>query len=486
MKYLFLFFSIFCLPLLHSCKNDIGDTIHGNYPIDIGKIITYNCATSGCHNSQSYQAAAGLNLSSWNDLFLGSNNGSPVIPYNSSFSSLCYFTNTYFELGSQNLPTMPLNQKPLPYDDVRKIKAWVDNGAPDVNGKVMWSDQPTRKKLYAVNQGCDMVTVFDAITQLPMRCINVGNKIGPDTPHQIKVSADGKYWYVLFVNNNVLQKFRCTDDAHVADIPLTPKAAGTGPDDATDWNTLTITNDGKRAYCVSWTGSGKIAAVDLEKNKLIHYLGGQYFPHGIALNKQEDKLYVTAQTGNFMTAIDTSFSTATQFWLSGVGVNYSSLLDPHDIILSPDGENFLVTCQKSNEVRVYNIAQNKVTHVIPTGVFPQEIVYSKSTGQYYVSCTNDSVSFPNSFGVITKIDGTSYGAVKLKCGFQPHGIAVDESAKLIYVLSRNISSSGPLPHHTSQCVGRNGFVNFVDLSTFSLLPKKYELSVDPYYIHARP
>jgi hypothetical protein len=41
----------------------------------------------------------------------------------------------------------------------------------------MWSDNPNRKKYYVLNQGCDVVTVFDAETQLPMRYITVGNII---------------------------------------------------------------------------------------------------------------------------------------------------------------------------------------------------------------------------------------------------------------------------------------------------------------------
>ena len=63
---------------------------------------------------------------------------------------------------------------------------------------------------------------------------------------------------------------------------------------------------------------------------------------------------------------------------------------------------------------------------------------------------------------------------------------MDEKKKIIYVLSRNTQSTGPPPHHSSLCAGRNGFVNFIDLKTFTLTTKKYELSVDPYFINPRP
>jgi len=470
-----------------ACRKDIGKVNRGNYPSDIGTIISTNCAVQGCHNSASANAAADFNLESWTKMFEGANNGSPIIPYNSKFSSLCSFINTYPELGLQNKPTMPLNRKPLSFTEVQLIIDWIDAGAPDINGNVMWADNPSRKKLYAVNQGCDVVTVFDGESLLPMRFIRVGPKGVGNTPHQVRVSPDGKYWYVIFINNNIMQKFRCSDDSYVADIPLTPVAAGTstsGMDDALNWNTFVITKNSKLAYCVSWP-DGKVACVDLEKGKLIHFLGGQTVPHGIVLNDAEDKFYIAAQTGNYITEYDTGFVNSNEIILENTGKNTSSSLDPHDMILSPDKKSILITCQKSNEVRVLNIATHAV-QVIPTGTYPQEIVYSESTYEYFVSCPDDTTSFPGSHGVISRINASSYIATKIKCGFQPHGIAVDESKKLLYVLSRNIIANGPAPHHSSQCQGRNGFVNFIDLNTFTLLDKRYELSVDPYFIFARP
>lgn len=478
--------AVVLIPL--SCTRKVGLVNFGDYPHDIGKIINTNCSVSGCHNAVSAPAAASLNLETWSAMFKGSSNGSPVIPYSSKFSSLCYFINTYSNLGAQNVPTMPLNESALSYEEVKKIKDWIDAGAPDKNGKVMWAEA-NRKKLYAVNQGCDVVTVLDAETQLPMRYINVGNRADIESPHQVRVSPDGNYWYVIFTNNNIMQKFRCSDDSYVGDIPLSPYAAGQSSnpqDDAFDWNSFIITKDGRKGYCASLNKNGKVAAVDLVNRKLLHYQAGFVYSHGVALNAAEDKVYVTAQQGNFITRIDTGFVFST-FEIpieNGVNVNYASSLDAHDIILSPDGQNFWITCQKSNEVRVFNINSGLVTAAINTGTFPQEIVYSKSRNEYFVSCTSDTTG--GAYGSVTRISGSNYLAAKLYCGFQPHGIAVHDNTGLLYVLSRNLLSKGPLPHHTNQCGGRNGYVSFVDLNTFRVLPKKYELSSDPYFIFAQP
>lgn len=488
MKHYLKYFALLIVLFFISCKKDVGHVNYGDYPVEIGKIISANCAVSGCHNTKSYKAAGNYNLESWQNMFSGSNTGSPVIPYNKKFSSLCYYVNTFPELGLQSQPTMPLNKKALTYEEVKKINDWIDNGAPDINGNVKWAENNYRKKFYAVNQGCDVVTVFDAETQLPMRYIEVGNKPGIiESPHQVKVSWDGKYWYVIFINNNIMQKFRCSDDSYVGEIPLSPLSAGTGNTDALDWNTFIISKDNKRAYCVSWTASGKIAAVDLEKMQLIHFLGGQYFPHGIALNYSEDAVYVASQTGNFITKIDTGFSNTTPFSLDNGPLKYVSSLDPHDILLSKNNsDELLITCQKSNDVRVFNVSSGVVTTTISMGKYPQEIVFSVVANAYFVSCPYDSTSFAGSMGLVTKINASNYATNNLKVGFQPHGIAVDDVKNLIYVVSRNIQSNGPAPHHTSLCNGRNGFVNFIDLMSFTLLPKRYELSVDPYFIYPRP
>lgn len=476
---------VFFLIVLLSCRKDVGKINYGDYPHEIGEILVNSCAVNGCHNSASKKAAADYNLKTWKAMFSGSSNGSPVIPYSSKFSSLCYFINTFPDLGVQNQPTMPLNRDALSYEQVKIIKEWIDKGAPDLSGNVMWTDDPQRKKLYAVNQGCDVVTVFDSETQLPIRYIDVGNKPGPDTPHQIRVSADGKYWYVIFINNNIMQKFRCSDDSYVGDIPLTPFAAGSGTQDDLAWNTFIISKNGKRAYCTSLNNNGRVSAVDLENRKLLAFSGVLANPHGIALNAEQDKVYVGAQENNYIMILDTGFTSVNTVYLDN-NTSPNTFIKPHDIILSPDEKELLITCQQSNDVRVLDVLTDQVIKIIPTGVFPQEIIYSKAMDRYYVSCTEDYVTLPGATGILTQINANSYGSSNIACGYQPHGIAVDETKKLLYVLSRNISTNGPLPHHTSQCGGRNGFVSFVDLVTFKVLPKRYELSSDPYFISARP
>ncbi len=474
-KIIIIFFIAFIGVVISSCKKDAEIPVtSSDFPKEIGVIFSNKCATSGCHNSASYKAAADLNLSSYVTLFQGSSTGSPVIPFRSDFSSLCYFINTYDDLGPKNNPTMPSGGKPLSRKEVEIIKHWIDAGAPDKDGHIMWSDNPNRKKHYVLNQGCDVVTVFDSETNLPIRYITVGNKSGViESPHMIKVSPDGQYWYVVFVGNNIMQKYRTSDDSFVAQATLTSNV---------NWNTFAISNDGKQAYCVSWEASSQIAIVNLQTMTLKDYTGGLLYGHGCTLNNTNDTIYITAQTGNYIYRIDTALTNLETIIIDGTTTqNFNSSIDPHQIIFSNDGSKYFISCQASNEVRVLKTGDNSLLQVIPTGQFPQEFAKNVALNKLYVSCEKDPNSNSKIQGSITEIDMTTYQASNYKVGYLPHGIAVDEAHNLLLVASRNVFTTGPTPHHTGVC-GRNGFVSYFNLSNMNLLPKTIEVASDPYSI----
>ncbi len=477
----FIFIGVAFFSFLISCKKDSAPILFGDYPTEVGRIITYKCATAGCHNDASYQAAASLNLSSYSSLFRGSSNGSSVIPYRSDFSSLCYFINTYDEFGPKNFPTMPLNGSALSKTEVKTIKEWIDNGAPDINGKVMWADNPNRKKYYVLNQGCDVVTVFDATTQLPMRYITVGiNPNMAESPHMIRLSPDGQFWYVIFVANNIIQKYRASDDHLVAETVL---------GSSLNWNTMVISDNGKKAYCMAWP-NGSVASINLDQMTVIHYYTNLFSNgHGTALNVANDTLYVTSQSGNFIYKCDTGFSNPpTQVVLDVSGTpptSTANTLDPHEITFSPDGNTYFVTCQATNEVRVMSTVGDLYLTSISTGVYPLEIVKSISKNKLYVTCQDDPNTSSTVKGSVTVIDMGTYQATNYKVGYQPHGIAIDEANGYVIVASRNLLINGPTPHHTGVC-GRNGFVSYFKLSTMELLTKKTEVASDPYSVCVRP
>jgi DNA-binding beta-propeller fold protein YncE len=466
--------------LLTSCSKDSQIIDYGDFPVERGEIFGNKCSTSGCHDDKSNANCENFNMASFTKLFLGSEHGSSVIPYRSDFSTLCASVNTYPELGFVSGPTMPLDRNVLSKEEVLTIKNWINQGAPDKNGKVMWSENSNRKKYYVLNQGCDVVTVCDAETQLPIRYITVGNLPNAEAPHMIRISPDGNYWYVVFANNNILQKYRTTDDVLVGQVTL-------GVD--LSWNTITISNDNKKAYCVSWQGNSKIAAVNLETMKVIHYNIGTTNAHGSALNKTNDTLYVTSQSGNFIYKVDTGFTmipTQITLDMSGIPSNTPGTFDPHEILFSADGSKYFVTCEAANQVRVMNTSNDALVQVINTGAFPLEMVKSNAQQKLYVTCQDEqNPNDPQQVGCVTVIDMNSFNVTNYPVGFQPHGITLDETNGYVIVASRNVLSSGPPPHHTTAC-GRTGFVNYFKIATMELLEKETVVASDPYSLAIRP
>ncbi|MES2139578.1 MAG: hypothetical protein V4511_07700 [Bacteroidota bacterium] len=476
----FLIFSFFVITLI-SCTTDKGIPDYNNYPDDIGKLFFTKCSTPGCHTDASKDAAAGLSMESWDKLFEGGKGSAAVIPFRHDYSTLFSYTNTFSDLGISNIPTMPFNSANLSREEVLLLKNWINAGAPSRDGFVKFSDDPNRKKIYISNQGCDVVTVMDQETLLPMRYIDVGNTGGTESPHMIKVSPDGQYWYVVSISGNSLQKYRTSDDSFVGEAFLSVK----------NWNTLTISNDGQKAYAIDWSSNGDIAEVDLTTFAVTHNMGYN-FPHGSCLNPVGDTLYVTQQNSSNklykMPVNDLSAFTEVNLFT----VQPASFLNAHEVFFSPDGTKYFVTCQGTSELRIFQQGTDQLLAIIPVGALPSEMSASVLHGYLFVSCPEDITSFPGKRGAVWVIDINTNSLINtIYTGHQPHGIAVDDTKNLVYVANRNATTDGPAPHHSGVCGGRNGYVTFIDMSTLTLLKsgtsdKKVEVSVDPYSVAVRP
>lgn len=454
--------------VLSHCKadKDLKDLSGSGYPKEVGNILLTNCAVSGCHNDQSKEAAGGLSLTTWNNMFKGARGEAVTIPFQHKFSPLFLFTNTYNNLGLGLKPTMPIGKPPLSEEEIKTLRDWIDQGAPDAEGNIKFSN--SLKKIYVTNQGCDVVAVLDQKTGLVMRYINVGNLATTESPHSVRVSPDGKSWYVVFIQSNIIQKYSTRDDSFQGQAVI-----GTG-----SWNTFVITPDSKYAFITDFNND-QIAYVDLTAMQLKFKYSNYSKPHGIAITNSGNTLYVCAQQSNFIYKINVTDPSSDEF----ITILLQGGFAPHEVVLSPDETKYFVTCQGSNDLRIFSVATDELLAIIPTGSFPQEVVLSKN-GYGFVTCPEDTSSFAGKRGSVTVFNHNNNSFVKnIFVGFQPHGIAVDEEKGLVYIANRNISESGPAPHHTTECGGRNGYLTHIDLYKLELIEgSQTELSVDPYFI----
>ncbi|MBL0072542.1 MAG: hypothetical protein IPP34_12370 [Bacteroidetes bacterium] len=462
------------VALITSCKYDKEEPVvafnNGCYPPEVAEILVKKCATAGCHNTISKDAASGLDLSSWEAMFAGNGNGATTIPFRSDQSTLFYFINTDSTLGITQIPTMPYNANPLTPAEVLTIRNWIDNGAPNCNGFVKFSDNPNRRKVYVANQGCDLIGVHDPETKVVMRYINVGNSAAIESPHMVRISPDGQFWYVAFINGNVLQKYRTSDDTFVGEAVITQGA----------WNTFVVSPDGSKAWVVDFSQTGRIAYVNTQTMTLEKmYWDPGFFqsPHGSTISSDGNTLLITGQSGNKIykwDVTDPMFPEYEEIFINNTGGNAA---DPHEAAYSPDGSKYFVTCQGRDEVRVFNTSDDSFITAIPTGSFPLEMSLAPSYNLIFVSCEVGNA--------VTVIDMNTLTAVKtINVGYQPHGLAVDEVEGVVFVANRNTpTSGGPAPHHTSSCGGRNGYMTLINLNTLELDDDfKMELSVDPYSV----
>lgn len=472
--YRFLLIALSTIPI-GSCHKWIDPSFsRSDYPEAIEKIMSDKCATAGCHNNKSFQNAGNLNLTTHQNLMKGAVNGAVIIPYSPVQSSLMQFVNTYDDLGLRGTPTMPLNAPALTREEVMTLRDWVMAGCPDRDGNIPFAaNAETRRKIYISNQGCDLMSVVDAESQLVMRYVKVGkNDNTTEVPHNVRISPDGKYWYVCFIDGNFFQKY----DA-VTDRLLDTYEIGTGL-----WNIIKITSDGKKAFVSAL--NGKFAEVDLQTKFVKKYDGLLINPHGIALSRNDDTVYVTSQYGNMIYRLIPSLGQIDQISLQkGMPpVTTQGLLDPHEILMNSDHSKYYVTCQASNEIRVMQAGVDTLLQVIPVGGFPLEMAMAKGRHLLFVTCQEDANPNPLSKGSVYVIDMENSTVVRVirEKFYQPHGIAYDDIRQYLYVVSRNADANGPAPHHISECGNRNGFYDVIDINTWQRVRSSAEVSVDPY------
>ena len=469
-------------PFILSCTKDVGVLSNGSsYPKEIAEILLTRCSVSGCHNAASKGAASGLSLENWEAAFNGSRGGAIIIPFRPDFSTLCYYTNSFTDLGPSLEPRMPVNQEPLTRADYLKLSNWIKNGAPDNKGFIKFSN--SLNKLYVTNQLCDIVTVLDAATKLPMRYVNVGILPKTEFPVCIKLSPDKKYWYVSFLASGILQKFDAATDTYSEQADL-----GEG-----SWSSFELTGDSKFAFCIDNNSSGRIAYVDLLEMKVITYYSHTDFVYSrsAAIHNTLKKLYTGTESGNYISVLDFMNPVSPlikQVILDGSQLlDHTSSLDPVFLYLEESLNLCIVACRGSKEIKLLDTRKDSIIRSIYLGASPSSMDFVKSQKKVLVTCTDDSLSFPENMGSVKIVDVASGQIVKIiNPGYQPNGICVNEAMNYAAVVNSNISPKGPRPHHTSACSGRNGYVTFIDLKTMELIPNiKYELAVYPYAIALR-
>jgi hypothetical protein len=463
-----------------SCvKHSAIPETYSNFPPNIEKILAGKCAISGCHNPVSKDAASGLSLKDYESLFEGNTGGPVVIPYRPDLSLLCLYTNTSPEFGQALQPTMPLGKEVLSREDFLSIYYWILDGAPDKKGQTHFGNDPVRSKYYVTSMLCDNVYILDAETKLPMGCVDVGITARKDFPACVQVSPDKSTWAVSFLSLGQLHVYDAANDRFLFAVSL-----GEG-----SWQSFVFTPDGKYAICVDNSRTGQLVCVDLDAHEIVSKIShpSLVYPRSVVISDDGKDLFIGTEIGNYITClgiVNGQLAFRQNINLDSQPVNSDPGPDP-GLLCEANGTIF-IGCSGTQKILSLDMATKQVMSSHDIGAPPTFMTWLESKKTLFVSCMNDTLSFAGHSGSLKVINNQAGTLQTINTGFQPTGLAIDKKRNCLLVAHGNISKDGHSSHHKSPCGDNNGYVTFVDLDTYQLIPSlKYELSAYPYFASHR-
>jgi DNA-binding beta-propeller fold protein YncE len=210
-------------------------------------------------------------------------------------------------------------------------------------------------------------------------------------------------------------------------------------------------------------------------------------PHGMAANAAFDTIYMTGQYGNTVFKFTSNFKYIKAISIDSNASHFNAgSRDPHEIMLTPDGNQYFLTCEASNEVRVMDAHTDKLLKVFSVPAKPQEIAIAPTKDLMLITCMEGESPITNTRGAVVAINYKTMNMQTIYGSFwQPHGIAVDEVNRTFYVVSTNIG--GPFSgHNHTNSSGKTGWYCIYDLNTLQPVnARQYELLSQPYSADSR-
>jgi YVTN family beta-propeller protein len=431
-----------------------------SYSKHIAPIFATSCATAGCHDAVSAQN--GLVLGSWEKVMQGSSAvGAVVVPFAPRKSHLLQHISTDTTIAPMAEPRMPYGRDPLPREQILSIKRWIEEGAKNDAGEIALSGN--RPRVLVTNQAEDLVAAIDIATRRVARYVSVGHRpdstSAPEAPHNIVYSPDGRYFYVNLIASGEVEKYDAVTFAKLgtATVGLSPAQ-------------IAVTSDGSTLYVSNFDQTFQqrfISRIDAATMSGVTEIEtGGYAPHGVALSKDERRLYTTNAGSDDITEIDA----ATGDILRIIPIVPDSPLpsgtkakhEPYQGVLSADGRLFYVTCRASAQVRVVDLDAGRVIDSIGTGNRPLILDRTPNGAEIWVpNQGSESVSIINtsSRSVVATITG-------LKT--QPHGVAFTADGATAFVSCEN-QTGGAQQHHPVVGSKAPGFVYVIDVATRSIV-----------------
>jgi YVTN family beta-propeller protein len=311
-----------------------------------------------------------------------------------------------------------------------------------------------------------------------VRLIDVGTRNNTtqtlDAPHVIIVDNQGSYFYVSLIQEGFMEKY----DAHTYQ-KLGRVFIGTSPAH------IVITADGSKGYITDFTTPGSIKIFDTQSMTITGIIEELRMkrPHGLRLTHNGSLLLTATQTSEMLYVINTADNQI----LDVVGVDPTvppsgtvgqGNFIPYQVAITPDDNFALITCLKSNDVRVFDLNSRTFVQTIPVGLNPLAHEISPDGRWCYVPNRNS-----NSISVIDLIT-MSVAKTIPNVGAQPHKIDFTEDGHYAYVTCESFTTE--FIHHPPIAGKAPGITAVIDVWGGHVKVKDIEMASFPAGISITP
>ncbi len=462
---LFTFFSAGCMDS-HLMSYDIGVPLPNDIQevfMDPNPVTDNSCTSVGCHGSTSghtQQGGTGLDFRNWESIM----NSGAVIPYNSFWSHLISVVNSDTNLAPVTNIDNFMSDHKLDSAKVKMLMDWIDGGAKSRHGDVAFTSVPNNKKGLITCQSSDHVAVINTESKIVTRLVSVGGRNQVDAPHYVTVDNSRQFFYVTLIQEGFVEKY---------DVNTYQQAgrtqAGNSPGHIVVEKNRDIGYISNFGTSSSNSGLKKLntASMSIMESYSDSRVAGT---HPLALSADDRYLFAASLIGEFIYRFDTrDFMNSDSIIYAPVDAsvppsgNGTGNFNPIHITMSPGDSLILVSCSKSNEIRVYRSEDlSQAVPPIQVGLNPIFGEFTPDGRSFFVCNRNDSSV------TVIRYPELIVGATIEGAGVQPHGVDFTQDGQYAVVTMETQSNYGG--HHPQVGNKLTGITKYISLSDLSVLP----------------
>ena len=395
---------------------DLSQVTVINYSRHVQPLLTDKCGT--CHGGASPDG--GLDLSSWDNVIAGSDHGGALIPFDSENSLMIQMEEKLVggghlsQVGADSLTGIEFNF----------LKRWISEGAKGPGDIIPYSDS-NQDYLYVANQDEATVSVIAIGSNVVARRIDLqdyGFTID-SKPHHIAVEADGSHWYVSLIGANVVAKFD-RDNNLVGQVSFErPGMLAVHP-------TEDMLFVGRSLTAINPPSSiGLITKSTMEVEEIDVFFAR---PHALTLDGSSGYVVSGSLDANQIIVVALADTSVSFNFVPG-----ASTLSLVQHAASSSNERLFSSAALTNEVISHDASDPRALtseNRITVGEGPWHPVYTPDGDHVYLGNLGANT--------VTVIDARTVSVAKVISGnglAQPHGSAVSEDGRYVYISNRNAS-----------------------------------------------